>query len=281
MCAASASWSTIFASTSIAARIYTNNLYAFNTNITGELGITGVSQNPFTWGLPNLSFTHFGGITDTNPVNDRNQTWTFSDNMIWSHGKHTVRWGGDFRRIQLNTQTDSNPRGSFVFTGALTSQFVNGTAVPGTGYDFADFLLGLAQQTSVQYGYDRYYFRGNSWDLYVQDEWRARGNLTFNIGLRYEYVSPFSESNNRIVNLDTNSTLHRSCPSAARASGAGIGHGVSHYLVQSGPQQLRAPRRRGVEGREEYRRARRIRDQLQHRRVSEHRAEHGVPAAVL
>ena len=99
-----------------------------------------------------------------------------------------------------------------MFTGALTSQFVNGTAVPGTGYDFADFLLGLAQQTSVQYGYDRYYFRGNSWDLYVQDEWRARGNLTFNIGLRYEYVSPFSESNNRIVNLDTNSTFTAVAP---------------------------------------------------------------------
>ena len=47
--------------------IYTTNLYAFKTNITGELGITGVSQTPFTWGLPNLSFTHYGGITDTQP----------------------------------------------------------------------------------------------------------------------------------------------------------------------------------------------------------------------
>ena len=185
--------------------ISTSNLYAFNTDIAGELGITGVSQNPFTWGLPNLSFTHFAGITDTNPVKDRNQTWTFSDNMIWSHGKHTFRWGGDFRRIQLNTQTDSNPRGSFVFTGAYTSQFATGRAVPGTGYDFADFLLGAAQQTSLQYGYDRYYFRGNSWDLYLQEEWRVRAILTFNIGLRYEYVSPLSESNDRIVNLDTNS----------------------------------------------------------------------------
>jgi hypothetical protein len=192
--------------------INTNNLYAFNTNITGELGITGVSQNPFAWGLPNLSFTHYGGINDTLPVNDRNQTWTFSDNLIWTRGKHTVRWGADFRRLQLNTQSDSNPRGSFVFTGALSSQFVNGGAVPGTGYDFADFLLGLAQQTSVQYGYDRYYFRGNSWDLFVQDEWRAGGNLTFNVGLRYEYVSPFSESNNRIVNLNTNSTFTQVAP---------------------------------------------------------------------
>jgi hypothetical protein len=186
--------------------INTNNLYAFNTDVAGIAGINGVSPSPFNWGIPNLSFTHFAGITDVNPVNNRNQTWTFSDNMNYTRGKQTLRWGGDFRRIQINTETSSDPRGTFVFTGAATSQFVNGTAVAGTGYDFADFLLGLPQQTAVQYGSNPsgYHFRGNSWDLYIQDEWRARGNLTFNIGLRYEYVSPFTETANQIVNLDTN-----------------------------------------------------------------------------
>ena len=72
--------------------------------------------------------------------------------MIYTHQKHTLRWGGDFRRLQINTETSSNPRGSFVFTGLNTAEFVGGTPVAGTGYDFADFLLGLPQQTSVQYG---------------------------------------------------------------------------------------------------------------------------------
>ncbi len=184
--------------------IQTNNLYAYTTDITGLLGITGVSQSPFNWGLPNLSFTNFGSIQDINPVNDRNQTLTFADQMIYTHHKHTWRWGGDFRRLEINTETSSNPRGTFIFTGINTSQFINGSPVAGTGYDFADFLLGLAQQTSVQYGNSSagYHFRGNSWDLYAQDEWRFRSNLTFNIGLRYEYVSPFSEINNRMVNLN-------------------------------------------------------------------------------
>ncbi len=184
--------------------IQTNNLYAFNTNITGLLGITGVSQNPFDWGLPNLSFSHFGSLQDTNPVSGRNQTLSFTDQMIYTHKKHTMRWGGDFRRIQINTETSSNPRGSFVFTGLNTSEFFGGSPIAGTGFDFADFLLGLPQQTSVQYGGSAhgYHFRGNSWDLYAQDEWRFRSNLTFNIGLRYEYVSPFSEIDNRMVNLN-------------------------------------------------------------------------------
>ncbi|MGB6676787.1 MAG: TonB-dependent receptor [Terriglobales bacterium] len=183
-------------------RTRTQNLYAFVNNITGAVGIDGVSTNPFDWGLPSLSFTNFGGLQDVNPALLRDQTFTYSDNMIWTHGKHTWRWGGDFRRIQVNTETDSNARGSFIFTGLNTSQIFNGQLVTGTGFDFADFLLGLPQQTSAQFGENNYHFRGNSWDLFAQDEWKMRGNLTLNLGVRYEYVSPYTEINNRIVNLD-------------------------------------------------------------------------------
>ncbi len=165
--------------------------------------------NPFDWGLPNLSFTHFGSLNDINPQLQRNQTWTFSDNMIYNHGKHTWRWGGDFRRIQVNPETDSNARGTFTFTGS------------NSGYDFADFLLGLPQLTSVQFGNDNYHFRGNSWDAFVQDEWSLRGNLTLNLGVRYEYLSPFTETNNRIVNLDLPVGFHLSaCTGPGTASAA-------------------------------------------------------------
>jgi len=170
-------------------RVRTQNLYAFNTNVAGNAGVTGVSTNPFDYGIPNLSFTDLTSLNDINPLLRRDQTVTISDIMIWSRGKHTWRWGGDFRRIQINPETASNPRGSFTFTG------VN------TGFDFADFLLGLPQLSSVQFGTNNYHFRGNSWDLFVQDEWRVRGNLTLNMGLRYEYVSPLTEINNLIANL--------------------------------------------------------------------------------
>lgn len=171
-------------------RTRTQNLYAFNDNITGTLGITGVSSNPFDWGLPNLSFRNFASLQDINPQLGRNQTYTFSDYVVWNHGKHTWRWGGDFRRVELNTEASGDARGSFTFTGA------------NTGFDFADFLLGLPQSTSVQFGQNNYYFRGNYWDLYAQDEWKMRANFTLNAGVRYEYVSPFTELNNQIANLD-------------------------------------------------------------------------------
>jgi trimeric autotransporter adhesin len=123
--------------------------------------------------------------------------------VIWNHGKHTWRWGGDFRRVQVNTKRTAIRAARSSFSGLNTSQLdSSGNPVPGTGYDFADFLLGLPQQTSEQFGGTRQYFRGNYWDLYAQDEWKMRANLTLNLGVRYEYVSPLTEINNRLVNLD-------------------------------------------------------------------------------
>jgi len=188
-------------------RTHTQNLYAFLNDVDSGLGISGVSTNPFDWGLPNLSFGDFSGLSDTNPQLLRNQTYTISDYVVYTHGKNSWRWGGDFRRIELNTETSGNARGSFTFTGYNTSEFTATTPgqpasqVAGTGFDFADFLLGDPQTTSVQFGQDNYHFHGNYWDLYLQDEWKVRGNLTLNLGVRYEYVSPLTEENNLIANL--------------------------------------------------------------------------------
>ena len=184
-------------------RTASTNLYAFQQDIGGAAGITGVSRSAFDWGIPNLGFTNFTGLNDIRPSTRRDRTVQIQNGFIWSRGRHALRWGGDFRWIQSNLQTDQNARGSFTFTGARTAAVNQGLSpVEGTGYDFTDFLLGLPQLTSIQYGGGKYYFRGTSWDLFVQDDWRVRGNLTFNLGLRYEYVSPVRELNNRMVNLD-------------------------------------------------------------------------------
>jgi len=214
-------------------RTRTQNLYAFIDDVASGLGIEGVSTNPFDWGLPNLSFSNFASLQDTNPQLLRNQTYTISDSVVWTHGKNSWRWGGDFRRVELNTETSGNARGSFVFSGANTA-LPGGQPLTGSGYDFADFLLGLPQQTSVQYGEDSYHFHGNYWDVYLQDEWKLRGNLTLNLGVRYEYVSPFTEENNRIANLDLSPAVLN-----PNASGAAS---VSVVLpAQSGPYSGRLP----------------------------------------
>ncbi len=168
----------------------TNNAYTNLLNIAGQAGINGVSTDPFDYGLPSLSFSNFSSLRDITPSSRDNQTFSWSDSVNWRVGKHTWRFGGDFRRIYLDTHTDKNPNGNFVFTGLYS------------GLDFADFLLGYAQQASVQFGAAKYHFSQNSWDLFVEDNWRLRANLTLTLGLRYEYVSPYSERDGRLVNLD-------------------------------------------------------------------------------
>jgi trimeric autotransporter adhesin len=178
------------------------NLYAFTRDVAGEAGIGGVADDPFDWGVPNLSFTTFADLRDRTPSSrvDRRLQLSHSVNRTWR--RHTLRGGLDYRGQGLDSQTDTNARGSFVFTGLYTAASGDGRATPGTGLDFADFLLGLPQQASVQYGPGRIRFRSHTWSAYVQDDWRLRGNLTLNLGLRYEYVSPFEEASDHLVNLD-------------------------------------------------------------------------------
>jgi hypothetical protein len=168
----------------------TANLFAGVQNIAGDAGLQGVSANPFDWGAPSLSFGTIASLRDTNPSTRTDQTISFGDNMTKTRGKHTMHFGGDFRSIHADSQTDANARGSFVFTGLYT------------GSDFGDFLLGLPQQATAQFGPGLEQFRETSWDLFLQDDWRASSKVTVNAGLRYEYYSPYSEASNRLATLD-------------------------------------------------------------------------------
>jgi trimeric autotransporter adhesin len=185
-------------------RAASTNLYSGVVDVAGNAGITGISQDPFNWGLPGISFTSFGGLSNPTPSRELDQTYTVSDTLIWNHGKNNWRFGGDYRRILQGFRSARNAEGSFIFTGFATAAYLSGSTQPqpDTGNDFADFLLGLPQQTTLQSGTTNYEFRANSYDAYVQNDWRLLPNLSLNLGLRYEYISPFSETDNRIANLD-------------------------------------------------------------------------------
>ena len=180
---------------------------SFTNNIAGDLGITGVSTAPLNFGIPAISFTSFGSLNDPIPSLVRNQTLRASDNLTWVHAKHTMKFGGEIRRIELNADSSPAPRGQFVFTGLLTSNLdAAGNPVAGTGIDLADFLLGLPYSTRVQFGPNTYL---RSWDFiaYAQDDWHVNKRFTFDYGLRYEAVTPPIETNNQIANLSFNSAL--------------------------------------------------------------------------
>ncbi len=177
--------------------------FAYRRNVADELGIEGASDEPVNWGPPNLSFTNFGGLSDGASSLRRDQTSTLQGSMLFVRKGHNVTVGGEFRRAQLNSRVYQGARGSFSFSGLITSDFdAKGQPLPGTGFDFADFLLGFPQSSNLRFGSENTYFRSSIYGFYAQDDWRMRPGFTLNAGIRYEYFPPFTEKRDRIANLD-------------------------------------------------------------------------------
>jgi hypothetical protein len=206
----------------------TTNFFTNVQDIGSQAGLTILddqASSPLSYGLPNLTFTQFTGFSEQQPNFQTNQTVSLSESSSWNHKKHNVRFGGDFRRVEFNVfgntantpGTNGNTTGSFTFTGFATeapgSTGVNGTGgttqsgVSTTGSALADFLLGDPQQTALQAPYQKSYLRENVWDLFAQDDWRVRPNVTLLAGLRYEYFSPYDETQDHLAGLDVSSSF--------------------------------------------------------------------------
>ena len=177
--------------------------FAFGTNIEGELGINGTDQSPIDYGPPNLSFTNFTGLGDASASSNRSQTTSFIDTVTYvARRSHNLSFGMGYRRMQNNTLSLANSRGGFTFGGLLTSEVdADGKVVAGTGFDFADFLLGYPQTSSLRIGNSNNYFRGWAANASVVDDWRVSSGLTLNLGVRYEYFSPYTELYGHLANL--------------------------------------------------------------------------------
>ena len=183
------------------------NLYAFTQDIAGEAGLLGVSTAPFDWGVPSLSFTSISSVRDTTPSTRTDQTFSIGDSIVKTIGRHSLRFGADYRHVGFDSRSDTNPRGSYVFTGLYT------------GLDLADYLLGLPQQATVQFGAGVNRFSASSFDAYLQDDWRLAADLTLNAGVRYEYQSPYGEADNHLVTLDIDPTFSAATPVEAGEAG--------------------------------------------------------------
>jgi trimeric autotransporter adhesin len=174
-------------------RFSTQNIpfFADRANVAGSAGITGNNQEPLNWGPPTLAFASgITGLSDVQYSSIHNQTSGVSFDALWNRGRHNITYGTDFRRQQFNSLGQQEPRGTFTFTGQSV------------GSDFAGFLLGVPDTSSIAFGNADKYFRASSYDAFVTDDWRMRSSFTLNIGARWEYNSPISELYGRLVNLD-------------------------------------------------------------------------------
>jgi len=169
----------------------TDPFFAGRTNVSGDAGIFGNDQSPQNWGPPTLSFlSGIASLNDARPDFTQLRTHAAGAEGYLSRGRHYFTIGGDLKHQHVAINAQQDPRGRLTFNGAMS------------GYDFADFLLGLPQTSSIAFGNADKSFRAWSSDLYITDDLRLTPALTINAGVRWEFEGPMSERENRLVNLD-------------------------------------------------------------------------------
>jgi len=148
-------------------------------------------------------------------------TYNYIGSITQTRGNHQFKYGADFRRYLFNAYTG----------GASTFVFNSVNRPSHTGFGFADFLLGLPDQTIIGRGDPQGHPRKFEMAYYFQDDWKVAPKLTLNLGLRYEFYKRVTEQGDRMSSWD---------PTTNKVIIAGQG-GEGHSLV-NGDHDNFAPR---------------------------------------
>ena len=155
----------------------------FGTSAGNKVGIPNANHGGNSSGLTKINISGYQQLGDSLwvPETIAENVYQLADTLSWTHGKHSLKFGADFRRQQRNFFQQTAPSGLLTFSGNYT----------GIGNGLADTLLGIPQSSLQDHLFGivdptRY------WDLaeFVQEDIRVTPNLTLNLGLRYEISSP-------------------------------------------------------------------------------------------
>lgn len=168
-------------------------------DIANKMGLPLVSKNPKEFGPPQISvsgpegaFSMFDLQRQIGPRDRSNSIIQLTDTLSWQKGKHFLKFGADFARRFVTFDQARQPRGQFSFDGSYT------------GSALADFMLGYVRSALINPVPTS--TRLNNWwqSYFFNDDWRVTSRLTMNIGMRYDYFQPYTQADDRIVNISLN-----------------------------------------------------------------------------
>lgn len=160
-----------------------------------NLVVPALNTNGFNFtGGPGLGLPANGGlqygIDSSLPKILTQNTYEARDTLTWVRGNHGFKFGGEVRREQDNSNRRIRSRPEFSFDNILSL---------GNDAPFFENTQDIDPLTGAPPDSQRY-FRTSSYGFFVQDDWKYRPNLTINLGLRWEYQSPLTETQGRLTN---------------------------------------------------------------------------------
>jgi hypothetical protein len=175
-------------------------------NVNDELGTPVKITDPNSFGIPNISLSNnltALGNDANGPFTIDDKVYQATDNFSWVLGKHTLRFGGEYRYNQYLQLGNEFARGRFTTNGSFTA---NANTLAG-GYSGADFLMGAFTQLDSAVALAKGDFRNHEWALYADDTYKMTSRLTINWGLRWEVAQPLWDKFGNEVNFQINQPL--------------------------------------------------------------------------
>jgi outer membrane receptor protein involved in Fe transport len=163
-----------------------------------DLGISSPLGSLFP-GMPTLSFTNMFTLGPSPLAINYAATDTKSigDMMTWTKGPHTLKFGAEYKRQKLDAPYfDVFPNGEIFYLG-LNPFIATTTPTP-----FEDFMGGLSTLSVIGSGTNSLHNRANDFSVFFQDDWKVTPRLTLNLGLRYDYFGPTTETQGHFVGFD-------------------------------------------------------------------------------
>ncbi|MFZ2083456.1 MAG: TonB-dependent receptor [Candidatus Sulfotelmatobacter sp.] len=195
-----------------------------------QLGISSPLSSLFP-GMPTILFANLFTLGPSPLATNyaATNTYSASDMMTWTKGRHTFKFGGEYKRQALDAPYfDVFPNGEMVFFGAAP--------LP-TPSVFGDFLAGFNFVSVIGSGTNSLHNRANDFSSFFQDDWKVNSRLTLNLGLRYDYFGPTTETDGHFVGFDPSKATTTPLP-AVPGCLATCGVAVTGGFVQAGNGNL-------------------------------------------
>ncbi|MGH9843326.1 MAG: TonB-dependent receptor domain-containing protein, partial [Blastocatellia bacterium] len=177
-----------FAYNRVANRVLHENL---GRSVNRSVGLPELSSNERDFGLSYITVTGLSPLGDefNNPQDSTTEVFQLLDTATWARGRHLVKFGADFRKTQQDAFRDVQSRGFLTFSSVVALD--RNTIIPAfTGNALADLLMGLPVITGGARLDNPQRLRTESYNFFVNDNFRVTPRLTLSAGLRYEYNSP-------------------------------------------------------------------------------------------